>query len=91
VNATPSSIEAYRKLVEKSAENLLQQEVDKSDKLYMLYGRREPQKDKPVVQKSLFLRHYLSMVKTPSHREALASIMLSTHLLVIPVVPAGKN
>ncbi|KAJ7761224.1 hypothetical protein DFH07DRAFT_694742, partial [Mycena maculata] len=31
----------------------------------------------------LDLRHYLSMVKTTSHREALTSIMLSTHLLAL--------
>jgi hypothetical protein len=80
-NATEQSIESYRSMVENCAEKWLQQEVDKSDKLYMLHGRREPQKDKPAVQKTLYLRHYLSMVKTSSHREALTSIMVSTHLL----------
>jgi hypothetical protein len=49
----------------------------------MLHGRREPQKDKPAVQKPLYMRHYLSMVTTASHREALTSIMLSTHLLAL--------
>jgi hypothetical protein len=82
-NATEKSVEGYRKLVERNAEEWLQQEVDKSDKLYMLHGRREPQKDKPAVQKPLYMRHYLSMVTTASHREALTSIMLSTHLLAL--------
>jgi hypothetical protein len=83
VNATEKSVEQYRKLVENGAEAWLQQEVDKSDKLYLLHGRREPQKDKPAVQKTLYMRHYLSMVTTPTHREALTSIMVSTHLLAL--------
>ncbi|KAJ7724336.1 hypothetical protein DFH07DRAFT_722319, partial [Mycena maculata] len=83
LNATTSSVEAYQKLVEKAGENYIQQEVDRSDKLYMLQGRREPQKDQPAVHKTLYLRHYLSMVKTTSHRKALTSIMLSTHLLAL--------
>ncbi|KAJ7751125.1 hypothetical protein B0H16DRAFT_1221551, partial [Mycena metata] len=76
-NATETSVKAYRELVEQSAENWMQQEIDKSDKLYMLQGRREPQKNKPAVQKTLYLTHYLSMVQTTSHCEALTSIMLS--------------
>jgi hypothetical protein len=61
----------------------LQHEVDSSVKLYLLHGRREPQKDKPPAQKTLYLRHYLFMVKTQEHREALTSILLSTHQLAL--------
>jgi hypothetical protein len=82
-SANDKTVEAYRKSVQKCAENWLQQEVNNTDKLYLLHGRREPQKDKPAVQITLFLRHYLSMVTTQSHREALTSIMLSTHLLAL--------
>ncbi|KAJ7454636.1 hypothetical protein B0H11DRAFT_1654427, partial [Mycena galericulata] len=82
-SATEQSIEAYRKCVEKCALEWLQHEVDSSDKLYLLHGRREPQKDMPAAQKTLFMRHYLYMVKTQTHREALTSIMLSTHLLAL--------
>jgi hypothetical protein len=76
-------VQAYQENVEKCALGWLQHELDKSGKLYLLHGRHEPQKDKPAVQKPLFLRHYLYMVKTQSHREALTSIMLSTHSLAL--------
>jgi hypothetical protein len=64
-NATEKSIEGYRKLVERNAEEWLQQQVDKSDKLYMLHGRREPQKVKwpeAFFQKGLFLCILLELV-----------------------------
>jgi hypothetical protein len=80
-NATEKSVEDYRKSIESRALKWLQDEVDSSVKLYLLHGRREPQKDKPAAQKTLILRHYLSMVKTQEHREAMTSIMLSTHHL----------
>jgi hypothetical protein len=70
-------------LVEENASKWLQHEVNSSEKLYLLHGRREPQKDKPAAQKTIYLRHYLSMVRTQSHREALTSIMLSTHQLAL--------
>jgi hypothetical protein len=82
-NATEKSVEDYRKVIESRALKWLQDEVDSSVKLYLLHGRREPQKDKPAAQKTLFLRHYLSMVKTQEHREAMTSIMLSTHQLAL--------
>ncbi|KAJ6481604.1 hypothetical protein DFH09DRAFT_950531 [Mycena vulgaris] len=82
-SATEKSIEAYRKSVEKCALEWLQLQIDTSDKLYLLHGRREPQKDKPAAQKTLFMRHYLFMVKTQTHREALTSMMLSTHSLAL--------
>ncbi|KAJ7248235.1 hypothetical protein B0H12DRAFT_1020182 [Mycena haematopus] len=82
-NATPKSIEAYAKSVENLALQWLQREIDSSDKLYLLHGRREPQKDKPPVAITLYLRHYLIMVKTQKYREALTSVMLSTHQLAV--------
>jgi hypothetical protein len=80
VNPTEKSIEGYRKLVERNAEEWLQSEVDKSDKPHMLHGRCEPRRDNPAVQKPLYGGHYLSGVTTASHHEALTSIMVSTHL-----------
>ncbi|KAJ7508183.1 hypothetical protein B0H11DRAFT_1704589, partial [Mycena galericulata] len=74
---------AYRNYVEKNALEWLQHQGDSSDKLYLMHGQHEPQKDKPAAQKTLFMRHYLYMVKTQIHREALTSIMLSTHLLAL--------
>ncbi|KAJ7652699.1 hypothetical protein DFH06DRAFT_1093769 [Mycena polygramma] len=82
-NATPKSIEAYAKSVEQLALQWLQREVDSSDKLYLLHGRREPQKDKPPTVITLYRRHYLTMVRTQKHREALTSVMLSTHQLAV--------
>ncbi|KAJ7500091.1 hypothetical protein FB451DRAFT_1119230 [Mycena latifolia] len=64
----------------------IQGEVDSSDKLYLIQGRREPQKEKAPTPQTLRLRHYLSMVKTQKHREALTSLMLSTHLLAVEVL-----
>jgi hypothetical protein len=69
----------------------IQGEVDSSDKLYLLQGRREPQKDKPPAPQTLRLRHYLSMVKTQKHREALTSLLLSTHLLAVEVLRYGDH
>ena len=82
-NATPKSVEEYRKNLGIQANRWLQHEVDSSVELYLLHGRREPQKDKPATQITLYLPHYLSMVRTQSHREALTSIMLSTHRLAL--------
>ena len=61
-------------------------QIDSSDKLYLLHGRREPQKDKGPAQLTSCMRHYLSMVKTQKHREAITSIMLSTHQLAVEVL-----
>jgi hypothetical protein len=51
-SATEQSVEAYRKYIEKCTLEWLQHEVDSSDKLYLLHGRHEPQKDKPATQKN---------------------------------------
>jgi N-acetyl-anhydromuramyl-L-alanine amidase AmpD len=64
----------------------LQAEIDSSEKIYLLHGRREPQKDKPPAQITSCMRHYLTMVKTQKHREALTSVLLSTHLLAVEVL-----
>jgi hypothetical protein len=82
-NATEKSVEDYRKSVESLALKWLQDELDSSGKLYLLHGRRDPQKDELAAQKTLFLRHYLSVVKAQEHREAMTSIMLSTHQLAL--------
>ncbi|KAF5383271.1 hypothetical protein D9615_004808 [Tricholomella constricta] len=83
-SATVLSTAEFIKKVETGVSTwLLQGEVDTSDKLYLLRDRKEPQKDKAPAQITLRLRHYLILVKTRAHREALTSIMLSTHMLAV--------
>jgi hypothetical protein len=82
-NATDKSVEFYPKDIEAHALGWLQQEIDLSVKLYLLHGRREPQKDKPPAQKTLYLPHYLFIIKNQDYREALTSILLSTHQLAL--------
>ncbi|KAF5378200.1 hypothetical protein D9615_007560 [Tricholomella constricta] len=71
------------KKVENEVSAWLQREIDTSDKLYLLRDRKEPRKDEAPVQITLHLRHYLILVKTRAHREAITSIMLSTHMLAV--------
>ncbi len=63
----------------------LQGEIDSCDKLYLLHGRREPQKDKPPAQVTSRMRHYLILVKTQKHQEAI-TFLFSTHLLAVEVL-----
>lgn len=56
-----------------------------------LQRRSGPQKDKPPAPQTLRLRHYLSMVKTQKHREALTSLLLSTHLLAVEILRYGDH
>jgi hypothetical protein len=90
-NATSKSILEYAKSVDGLMLKWIQGEVDSSDKLYLIQGRREPQKDKPPAPQTLRLRHYLSMVKTQKHREALTSLLLSTHLLAVEILRYGDH
>jgi hypothetical protein len=83
-------VEDYSKLVQKLMLEWLQGEIDSSDKLYLLHGRREPQKEKGPAQVTSCMRHYLTMVKTQKHREAITSVLLSTHLLAMDVDHAHK-
>ncbi|KAJ7501736.1 hypothetical protein B0H11DRAFT_1713155 [Mycena galericulata] len=69
----------------------IQDQVDSSEKLYLIQGCREPEKDKPPVPQTLKLRHHLSMVKTQKHREALTSLLLSTHLLAVENLHWGNH
>ena len=73
-------------MVQKLMLEWMQGEIDSSEKLYLLHGRREPQKDKPPTQVTSCMRHYLTMVKTQTHREAITSVLLSTHLLAVEVL-----
>ncbi|KAJ7577256.1 hypothetical protein C8J56DRAFT_799007, partial [Mycena floridula] len=66
--------------ITKGTEVWLQQEVDKSVKLYLIQGRLEPEKDKPPAQKTLLLRHYLYLVTVAKHRRALTSIIVGNWL-----------
>ncbi|KAJ7231362.1 hypothetical protein C8J57DRAFT_1251253 [Mycena rebaudengoi] len=45
-STTLEKIEEYSKVVKNSSLNWLQGEINSSEKLYLLHGRREPQKDK---------------------------------------------
>jgi hypothetical protein len=64
----------------------MQSKVDTSEKLYLLRGRVEPVKDKPPAQIISKMRHYLTKVRTQKHRNALVSILLSTHRLAVEVL-----
>ncbi|KAJ7205345.1 hypothetical protein B0H12DRAFT_457397 [Mycena haematopus] len=84
--SSKTDIENYSKMVQKLMTEWLQAEIDSTDKLYLLHGRREPQQEKGPAQVTSCMRHYLSMVKTQKHREAITSIMLSTHQLAVEVL-----
>ncbi|KAJ6447689.1 hypothetical protein C8R47DRAFT_1083542 [Mycena vitilis] len=57
-NATSKIILDYAKSVDTALMlQWIQNEVDSSDKLYLLKGRREPQKDEPPAPQTLRLRH----------------------------------
>ncbi|KAJ6598776.1 hypothetical protein B0H10DRAFT_1825847 [Mycena sp. CBHHK59/15] len=72
---TVEDIQNYTKKVDTLNTEWLQSEIDSSDKLYLLRGRLEPQKDKPPMQVTSEMRHYLKLVKTQAHREALTSLL----------------
>ena len=63
----------------------LQAEINSSEKLYLLHGRREPQMDKAPAQVTSAMRHYL-MVKTQKHRGAITSVLFATHLLAVEIL-----
>src|ERR1700743_3223872 len=69
----------------------IQDEVDSSDKLYLLHGRREPQKDGSPFPQTLRLRHYLFMVHTKKHRDTLTSVLLSMYQLAVEVLRWSDN
>jgi hypothetical protein len=79
-------IENYGKAVNTLMQEWLQESVDSNEKLYLLRGRLEPQKDKPPTQITSKMRHYLTMVSTQVHREALTSLLLSTHRLALEIL-----
>jgi hypothetical protein len=85
-STTITDIEEYSKTVKTANLEWLQGEINSSEKLYLLHGRREPQKDKGPAQIVSCMRHYLVMVKTQKHREALTSLLLSTHLLAVEIL-----
>ncbi|KAJ7641188.1 hypothetical protein FB45DRAFT_738396 [Roridomyces roridus] len=85
-DTTHEEVEKYSELLEKCCLQWLQALVDTSHKLYLLRGRLEPQKNKPPAQVTATMRHYLSMVPTQSHREAVSSILMSTHQLGVEVL-----
>lgn len=76
----------YSKMASKLLKEWLQEEIDSSEKLYLLHERVEPQKDGGPVQVTSIMRHYLSMVRVQKHREEIISLLLSTHLLAVEVL-----
>jgi hypothetical protein len=66
-NATERTI-VYIKSIESWALNWLQLQVDSTDKLYLLHGRCEPQKDKPPTAIALYLRHSLFRYVDHAHQ-----------------------
>jgi hypothetical protein len=83
---TVEDIQTYAKAVDKLIKEWLQEEIDSSDKLYLLRGRLEPKKDKSPTQIVSTMRHYLTMVRTQTHRETLTSILLSTHQVAVEIL-----
>ncbi|KAJ7742564.1 hypothetical protein B0H16DRAFT_1860835, partial [Mycena metata] len=79
-------VEDYGKTVKILLQEWFQVSINQNEKLYLLYGRLEPQKDKPPAYVASKMRHYLTMVKTQTHREALTSLLLSTHHLALEVL-----
>ncbi|KAJ7081804.1 hypothetical protein B0H15DRAFT_994332 [Mycena belliarum] len=90
-NATALSVLDYAKMIDGLMLRWIQGEVDSSEKLYLIKGRREPRKDMAPAPQTLRLRHYLFMVKTQKHREALTSLLLSTHLLAVEILRYGDH
>lgn len=86
MSTSAMDIEDYAKVVQKLMLEWLQSEIDFSDKLYLLHGRREPQTDRNPAQVTSCVRCYLILVKTQKHREAITSVMLSAHLLAVEVL-----
>jgi hypothetical protein len=60
-------IQTYTKAVDNLMKEWLQEEIDSSDKLYLLRGRLKPKKDKPPTQIVSTMRHYLTMERTQTH------------------------
>ncbi|KAJ7689548.1 hypothetical protein B0H17DRAFT_937128, partial [Mycena rosella] len=84
-NTTAVSILDYTKMVDGLMLEWIQGEGDSSNKLHLIQGGREPQKDKSPAPQTLRLQHYLSML-LGSIRLLLTSLLLSTHLLAIEVL-----
>ncbi|KAF5378897.1 hypothetical protein D9615_006858 [Tricholomella constricta] len=82
-SATVQSTKEYIDKIENEVSTWLQGVINTSDKLYLLRDRKEQRKDEAPKQITLHLRHYLSLVKTRAHREAITSVMLSTHMLAV--------
>jgi hypothetical protein len=74
------------KMDSKLLQEWLQEEINSSEKLYLLHGHVEPQKDGGPVQITSIMRHYLSMVRVQKHREVITSLLLSIHLLAVEIL-----
>ena len=60
----------------------IQQIIDTSPKAYLLVDRKEPEKNRKLVQKTFLFRHYLDVVNV-KHRKAITRLLLSSHALAI--------
>ncbi|CAK5263408.1 unnamed protein product [Mycena citricolor] len=81
---TTAAIDDLIKKLKVAVGEYLQLDIDRWDnpKLYLLRGRLEPDTRGRLVQKSIHLRHYLS-VTNPDHRKTLTRLLLSSHSLAI--------
>lgn len=85
VSLTPQYVSEYAVLVRSCLSDwLLKETENRSDKLYLLWGRLEPREKekKPPAQMASCLRHYL-LVENVDHRRAITDVMLSHHHLAI--------
>ncbi|KAJ7640141.1 hypothetical protein B0H17DRAFT_900630, partial [Mycena rosella] len=82
----------YADLVQKLCMEWLQDEINSSEKLYLLHGRREPQKDKAPTQVTSYMRHHLSMpaqyqtAQTPRTRLSTHTVSLTLAVEVLRYV-----
>ncbi|KAF8879476.1 hypothetical protein BD779DRAFT_1649417, partial [Infundibulicybe gibba] len=80
--ATVEDIEQVIKCVQTGMEKYLQSCIDNSPKLYLLWGRLEPEKDSRPRHRTMCFRHYLN-VSNADHRKALTRLVLSSHCLAL--------
>lgn len=78
---TDAVVDAKIREVKSSGSRWLQSQVSGSRRLYLLHGRLEPLEEQPAQHITLCLRHYLTLVVIPVHRQAITRLILSDHPL----------
>ena len=95
---TTTGIDDTIKAVLEFMDSWLKAAIDDSPKLYLLHGRKVPDKDGALpCHKTLHFQHYLS-VNNADHRKFITRLLLSCHLLLAlfdaapiyaPALPVG--